>query len=345
MALLLLPLALPRLLAGLPLPIGRLRVVAQLQFLAQKLAHLVEGLLLLAHLLIVGAVLIALRRLQIVEEVLELIEHPLGAVTLAVLGHVVELVEHRLKVALAEHLHVAVGLLRARILLGALGKLADIAVERLAKLGHALLDLLLGGAVGERILQGVLGGPKRVERPRRAVAFDDQCEFPQIGRDIAKLVIVHGRGKGLSDRPQADVDAGFRHEFFRRDHERVEGLEHLRTRVGIERELAPLLDERACQRLGEGMRRQGEAHRFAGALEPGLVLGGEPKRHVGSCPRVGGKIEVSRAGGAPGRFDGGARLAIGGSTRGCPFVIGCPCQRGSAKRVSTEAMPYSSEPS
>ena len=234
---------------------------------------------------------------------LELIEHPLGAVTLAVLGHLVELVEHRLKVALAEHLHVAVGLLRARILLGALGKLADIAVERLAKLGHALLDLLLGGAVGERILQGVLGGPKRVERPRRAVAFDDQCEFPQIGRDIAKLVIVHGRGKALSDRPQADVDAGFRHEFFRRDHERVEGLEHLRTRVGIERELAPLLDERACQRLGEGMRRQGEAHRIAGALEPGLVLGGEPKRHVGSCPRVGGKIE----GVACGRRSGSVR--------------------------------------
>ena len=69
LALLLLPLALPRLLAGLALPIGRLRVVAQLQFLAQKLAHLVERLLLLAHLLIVGAVLIALRRLQIVEEV------------------------------------------------------------------------------------------------------------------------------------------------------------------------------------------------------------------------------------------------------------------------------------
>ncbi len=184
---------LTRALARLALPIGRLRIVPELQLLAQKLAHLVERLLFLAHLLIVGAILLAFRGLQIVEEILELIEHALGAVAFAVLRHLAELVEQRLQVALAQDFHVAVGLPRIGILLRPLRKLADIAIERLAKLGHALLDLLLRGAVGERILQGVLGGAQRIEGARWAAAFDDERELPEIGDNVAKLVVVHGR--------------------------------------------------------------------------------------------------------------------------------------------------------
>src|ERR1700693_3475558 len=53
---------------------------------------------------------------------------------------------------------------------------------------------------------------------------------------------------------------------------------------GIERKLAPLLDDGAGEQVGERALRQPELVRRAGALVVGLVAGDERHRHLGAGP-------------------------------------------------------------
>ena len=89
-----------------------------------------------------------------------------------------------------------------------------------------------------------------------------------------------------------------RREALRLDQERVEGDLHAPAVVGIEHELAPLLDERLGERLGEGPLRQREIDRLAAPLLLGLVLGEE------------GQLDPRAGPGMLGEVDGGLGLGL-----------------------------------
>ena len=64
----------------------------------------------------------------------------------------------------------------------------------------------------------------------------------------------------------------------RRDGERIERGQHQRLGVGIERQIAALLDQRARQRLDEEALRQRHLARLAAAFVAGLVA--RDQRHA-----------------------------------------------------------------
>ena len=72
----------------------------------------------------------------------------------------------------------------------------------------------------------------------------------QIGV-FAAYVSRHGHAfmahKRPEDRAQTEVGASFGPEFFRRQRQRIDGGDDQRTRARIERQIAPLLDQRSCQ--------------------------------------------------------------------------------------------------
>ncbi len=80
-------------------------------------------------------------------------------------------------------------------------------------------------------------------------------------------------------------------------------VEHQRLLVGVERENAPLFDQRAGDRLDEDALRQREIDRLAAAFVAGLVAGDKLHRDLGAGPRMRGQI----VGGLPGA-GAGARL-------------------------------------
>ena len=72
--------------------------------------------------------------------------------------------------------------------------------------------------------------------------------------------------------------------------ERVERGEHARLGIAVEREHAPLLNQRARHRLGERPLRQAELERRALAFVAGLVARGQDHRHVDAGPGMLGQI-------------------------------------------------------
>src|SRR5262249_27800026 len=82
------------------------------------------------------------------------------------------------------------------------------------------------------------------------------------------------------DRAQAEIDVALYVELFGRQGERIERGEHARLGVGVERQYPPLLDQRACDRLGERPLRQAEFERLAVAFVARLVGCGQNDGHV-----------------------------------------------------------------
>ena len=71
-------------------------------------------------------------------------------------------------------------------------------------------------------------------------------------------------------------------------------------RIGVEREIAALLDQRARQRLGEDALGQAERERLALALVAALVMGDQRHRHFGAGPGMIGQILDGLADAVPG---------------------------------------------
>ena len=144
-----------------------------------------------------------------------------------------------------------------RVLAHLLGQRLQELVERRAQLIHQLLDLFVGGAALQRLAQRVLRGAQAASRRRR-------CCRPRCCTAIAHSRATTSRSASSLlarvelpvDRAQAEIDVGLRRESLRRDRERVERGQHAVLGVGVERELAALLDQRARQRLGERPLRQ-----------------------------------------------------------------------------------------
>ena len=147
-----------------------------------------------------------------------------------------------------------------RVLAHLLGQRLHELVERGAQLVRQLLDLFVGRAALQRLAQRVLR--------RRAARFSASETLPSSSVDrhrpqprhhVAQLVVALGARELPVDRAQPEIDAGLRHEPLRRDRERIERAQHRGLGVGVEREIAALLDQRARQRLGERPLRQLES--------------------------------------------------------------------------------------
>ncbi len=82
----------------------------------------------------------------------------------------------------------------------------------------------------------------------------------------------------------------FGREFFRRHRQRVERGGDERAGAGIKRKIAPLLDQRARQRLGENAFGKAERERFAFAFVAGFVAGDKRHRHFGAGPGMVGEV-------------------------------------------------------
>ena len=65
--------------------------------------------------------------------------------------------------------------------LGLLGELLEELRQRLTQLLHELLDLLVGGALLERLLQPVLGRAQGALGVRQVAVLDAQGNVPELG--------------------------------------------------------------------------------------------------------------------------------------------------------------------
>ena len=84
------------------------------------------------------------------------------------------------------------------------------------------------------------------------------------------------------DAAQAEIMAKFRREGLGRDHQRFERDQYQRLLVGVEREIAPLLDQRARQGLHKQPLRQSHIERLAASLVAGFILRRQRQRHIGA---------------------------------------------------------------
>ncbi len=154
-------------------------VVEQLLLTADDVAELVHH---LAHALVLALVGHA-ARLQPVEQVAQLAQHLLGHVAVAGARHVLEVAQHLLEILRGHELVVAVQPLHRRRVLRLLGELLEELRQRLTQLLHELLDLLVGGALLERLLQPVLGRAQGALGVRQVAVLDAQRDVPELGDD------------------------------------------------------------------------------------------------------------------------------------------------------------------
>ena len=261
--------------------------VAQILLLADHVAELVE---LGHHVIVVAVVAVRRRHLQIFHHLLELGQELLGGVARAAARHVLQPVEHVFQIALAQHLGIAIERVRFAVVAQLLRQRLHEAVHGGAQLIHELLDFLVAGVALERIAQRLLGIAQRGLRVGHVAVLDVDGHRPQPADHVAQIVVGLGVHQQLGDRAQPEIDAGLGVEFVRRQSERIERGEHPLARIGVERQIAALLDQRPRQRLAENALRQAERERLALADVAAVVMGDERHRHFGAGPRVIGQI-------------------------------------------------------
>ena len=135
-------------------------------------------------------------------------------------------------------------------------KLAQEIVQRRAQVLGQLLDLLVAGAALQRLLERVLRRAQCLVDIGDVAILDADRKCPQAGHGSTHRVIGAGGFELPRDAVEAKILAGFGREQFRRDHQRIERGVDLRVLVGIERQDAALLDQRACQGFREQPLRQ-----------------------------------------------------------------------------------------
>ena len=234
-----------------------------------------------------------LRHLQVLQHRLHLLEQPARGLPVAGAREVFQPVEHAVEIALGEHAGIAVERPRKllRILLHLLRQRLQELVHGGAQIIHQLLELLVAGAALERLAQRLLRLAQRLLGLADIAVLDAARPCPTAApppratdrRCCACCEVV-------IDRAQAEIDAGVGRELFGRDGERVERGQHQRLLVGVERQDAALLDQRARQRLDEEALRQREFERLAAAFVAGLVVRDQRHRHLGAGPGVLGEI-------------------------------------------------------
>ncbi len=245
-ALLLLILALLRLTVGL---------VAQLLLLAHHLIELVQR---AAHLLARRIGLLVLGHRQIVERVLQLLQHLLRIGFVAGARHLLHAVEHGLQIFAGDRLGV-VGpvllllLLRVALLLLLFGELVQIFVHRRAQIFSELANLFVRRIALQGVAQLLFGRAQIAFRIREIAIFDLQRHAPEEIRNgdeigIALRVLQHARCE-----IEAEIDRRLGVENLRRDHQRFERILDPLSVFGIKNEIAPLLGDAHARGVSENV--------------------------------------------------------------------------------------------
>ncbi len=261
--------------------------VAQLLLLADHVAELVER----RHHVLVALVHIRHAHLQIFHHLLQLLQKLARGVLGAVAREIFQSVEHALEIARAER--AGIGAERA----GELAAVFQLLRHRLhetvhggAQLVHQRLDLLVGGAAVERLLQRVFGGAQGFLRIGNVAVLEAHRHLPKPLHDVPQIVVALGSVQRPVDRTQAEIDAGFRRESFWRHGERIERGEDDRAALRIERQIATLLDQSPRQRFGKNSLGQAQGERLAPALVAGIVAGDQRHDNVGARPGMIGEV-------------------------------------------------------
>jgi hypothetical protein len=270
--------------------------VAQLLLVAGEIVEFVH---LPAHLPRhrIGHPVVRARRLEVVEEVLQLLEHALGLGHVAAAHGLLHLVEHAVEIARRDRALglVLVLLLLVGVLLVALrllGELAQEVVHRLAQLLGELADLLLGGAALHGLAQALLGGAHLALDRGEVALLDLERHLPQHLRHLDEPLVVARAAQAFGRHPEPEEHAPLRGEALGRDHQRIEGRLHAPAVVGVEDDVAALLHEGAGQRLGEGAGGQRVLDGLAASFLLRLVAGHEGDLHPCPGPGVLGEIHV-----------------------------------------------------
>ena len=130
------------------------------------------------------------------------------------------------------HHLVAAGALRHRLLLLALGLLAQLLEElrqRLPQLLHQALDLLVRGALLDGLGQALLGGLQRTLGIGEIAVLDAQGDVPQLLDDA---VADRARGRllqAVEDGAQAEIDLQVLDEFLGLQRQRLDGAGDLQA--------------------------------------------------------------------------------------------------------------------
>src|SRR5579872_3495899 len=258
-------------------------LVSQLLLLADHVAELVPRLI---HLVIAG--LAGLRELKAFQHLLQLVEQLSRRVLVARTRQPLQPVDHAVEVLLAHDPGVGIERPRQRLRIVAklFGELADKIIERRAQILGELLDLFVTGAALQRFLERVLRRAKRLVDIGDVAILDRHRERPHARDNPAQSIVGMRLFELPRDTAQAEILANFRHEQFRRDQQRLQRIDDLGTLVGIERQRATLLNQRARQRLGEQTFGQAHIEGLAMPLIAGLILGRQRQPDVGAGVRI-----------------------------------------------------------
>src|SRR6476646_8831831 len=275
-------------LAVTPLVLALLeRLVAQLLLLADHVAELIER----GHHVVVAVaihLLAGASHLQVLQHLLELLQHLARRVLGAGSRHLLELVDHAPQILRAQLAGIGVErpceLLRvlAHLLRQGLQEL----VERSAQLVGELLELLVARAALQRLTQRFLRRAQGLLGIGDAAVLEMHRHVPHARNDVAQLVIAFCTRQLPEDRAQTEIDVALHVEALRRQGERIEGSEDVGLSVAIERKRPPLLDQRTRHRLRERPLRQAEFEPRALAFVAGLVARGQDHGHVHARPRM-----------------------------------------------------------
>ena len=270
------------------------RLVAQLLLLAHQLVEFAHLTVHFARRLILRAT--SLRRLQILQKILELVEHALCVGHVAGFRHVLEPIQHVLEVLRGNHPVgvelVVVGLLLIAVLVAAhlVGEFTQELVEGGAKLFGEFLDLFVGRATLERFAQLLLKRPEIALGVGEIAVLEPQRHFPHQIRNADQRVVGLRLRKAERDRVEPEVNVGGRAEPLRRYHQRVHGRCNPRLEIRRENEIPALLDQRAREWFDENPLRERHFDRFAATDVAAFVAGGERQVHARARPRVLRKI-------------------------------------------------------
>ena len=165
-------------------------------------------------------------------------------------------------------------------------------LQGIAQLLGELGDLLVGGVVLQRLLEGVLGGAQLLGSQRPVAVLEAERDRPQVVDYPAEIVVAPRLDQPVVGGPQQQVVAEVRHAGVGRRRQRVETVSDVRRGVRVERQLRPLLDHGARQLVGELAGGERHLDRGAAPFLSRLVAGDE--RQLDLCPRPGVGGEVAR---------------------------------------------------
>src|SRR5712691_363935 len=262
--------------------------IAQALLLLDHAAEFVE----LAHSLIGGIGARLLAAAQAVEHRLHLVEQTPGGVARAVARKVLDAVEHVLEILRPDDAGVAIErpIVGRAVAAQLIGERAHKSVEHLAHLVGQAADFIVAGAALERLAQRVLRRAQFALGVGHGAVLDEHGDFPQIVNDRAKIVVAFRELEPRQRRTQAEIDRGFRRELLGRDHQRAQRLLDILAGVGVEREVAALLDQRAGKELAERPFGQANLARLAHAFVAAFVARDERQNRADARPRVLGQV-------------------------------------------------------